>query len=166
MKKSTVAVYKSNESAINAVKHLVKSGIPENELSVIGEGQLVEDHIHFVPVKKYKMAPIIIGVIGGGLIGVLAGAGIIDLPVLGHIEDSGGFVGLLAGLTIGAAIGAAITVLVSILVKKDELVVLQKHIDNGRYAVVVKGSDGDILRAKELLHKDAKHENLMHLKGK
>ena len=55
MKKSVVAVYDKNSKAISAVKHLVANGIPAEELSVVGEGQLIEDHIHFIPVKKAKI---------------------------------------------------------------------------------------------------------------
>lgn len=36
MEKSTVAVYKSNESAINAEKHLVKNGIPRQDRKPYG----------------------------------------------------------------------------------------------------------------------------------
>tara|TARA_B110000285_G_scaffold80510_1_gene92908 strand:+ start:604 stop:729 length:126 start_codon:yes stop_codon:yes gene_type:complete len=41
MKKSVVAVYDKNSKAISAVKHLVANGIPAEELSVVGEGQLI-----------------------------------------------------------------------------------------------------------------------------
>ncbi len=167
MKKSTVAVYKSNETAIKAVKHLIKHGIAEEELSIVGKGDLIEDHIHFVPVKKYKIAPIIIGLGVGGLLGGLSGAGMLQLPLFEQFSDAGFFIGLLAGIGIGAAIGALITVIASIVVKKDEIVVLQKHIDNGSYAVVVKGSDADIAKSKELLHQSKHgHHHLVQLHGK
>lgn len=166
MDKSTVAVYSTNEKAIKAVKHLVTNGIPEEELSIVGEGQLVEDHIHFVPVKQYKKAPLFVGIVCGGVLGLLAGAGIIDIPFMKSVDDSGGFIGLLSGVVLGSIVGAAISILISLVIRKDDLVILQKHIDNGHYAVVVKGSEGDILRAKELLNTKKGHTNMVHLKSK
>ncbi len=166
MKKSTVAVYASNEKAINAVKHLVKHGIPEDELSIVGQGQLVEDHIHFVPVKQYKKVPLFLGVGIGGVLGLLVGMGIIDLPFLNSADNSGGFVGTLLGLVFGAIIGAVVSIVISLIIRKDDLVLLQKHIDNGSYAVVVKGSESDITKSKDLLHATSGHQKSVHLSGK
>lgn len=166
MKKSVVAVFNQHQKAINAAKYLAKHGIPDNELSIVGKGDLVEDHIHFVPVKKYKKIPLLIGIIGGAILGVLAGTGMVDIPVLNAFSDSGGFVGLLAGVVLGAVLGAILSIAVSLVIRKDDLVVLQKHVDNGKYTLVVTGSEEDILKSRKLLHTENIHEDIVDLQGK
>lgn len=165
MKKSVVAVYESHEKALRAVKHLVKHEIPENELSIVGQGEVIEDHIHFVPVKKAKMATTYIGLGAGALLGLLAGLEIIPVPGLKGIFGSGGFVGMLGGVVIGAVIGAIASIVFSMIVKKDDFVVMQKHIDKGKYMLVVKGELEDIEKSKKLLHTENIHEEIIEVAG-
>ncbi|MGB0403722.1 MAG: hypothetical protein ACPGEG_06445 [Salibacteraceae bacterium] len=165
MKKSVVAVYDNHAKAVRAVKHLVKNDIPENELSIVGQGQLIEDHIHFVPVKKAKMVIPYIGLAIGAGLGLLAGYGILPLPGFDSIVEAGGFVGMLAGTVFGAVVGALISIVFSLIYRKDDLVVMQKHIDKGKYMLVVKGELADIEKSKKLLHTENIHEEIIDVEG-
>ena len=64
------------ETAIEAVEALTQSGCPAKQLSVVGEAELKEGHMHF----KSKQVAIGAGAgvgaaLGTALLGVLAGAG-------------------------------------------------------------------------------------------
>ena len=165
MKKSVVAVYDKNSKAISAVKHLVANGIPAEELSVVGEGQLIEDHIHFIPVKKAKIITPYVGLGIGGVLGVIVGMGWVQIPGFSKLFEAGGMIGLLGGIVFGAVIGGSLSIIFSLVVRRDDLVMMQKHIDNGKYALVVKGSLEDIEKSKKILHTENIHEEIIDVEG-
>jgi len=165
MKKSVVAVYDKNSKAISAVKHLVANGIPAEELSVVGEGQLIEDHIQFIPIKKAKIVTPYIGLGIGAVLGFVVGMGWLDIPGFGKLFEAGGMIGMLGGIVFGAVIGGLVSVVLSLVIRRDDLVVMQKHIDNGKYMLVVKGSLEDITKSKKLLHTENIHEEIIDVEG-
>jgi hypothetical protein len=85
---------------------------------------------------------------------------------LKSLFGEGGFVGLLGGTVMGAVAGSLVSIVFSMVVKKDELVMMQKHIDKGRYMLVVKGSLEDIEKSKKLLHTENIHEEIIDVEGK
>lgn len=165
MKKSVVAVYDKNSKAISAVKHLVSHGIPAEELSVVGEGQLIEDHIHFIPVKKAKTVTPYIGLGIGAVLGFVVGMGWVQIPGFEKLFDAGAGIGLLGGVVFGAVIGGLISIVLSLVIRRDDLVMMQKHIDNGKYMLVVKGSLENITKSKKLLHTENIHEEIIDVEG-
>ena len=165
MKKSTVAVYESNSKALSAVKHLVAHGIPAEGLSVVGKGQLIEDHIHFIPVKKAKTITPYIGLGIGAVLGLVVGLGLVEIPGFAKFFEAGGMVGMLGGTVFGAIVGGVISIIFSLIVKRDDLVLMQKHIENGKYMLVVKGTLEDIEKSKKLLHTENIHEEIIDVEG-
>ncbi|MBD80023.1 MAG: hypothetical protein CL840_14010 [Crocinitomicaceae bacterium] len=165
MKKSVVAVYSNNDKALSAIKYLVKHGIPAEELSVVGQGQLIEDHIHFIPVKKAKKMTPYVGLGIGAVLGFIVGMGWIVIPGFETFFEAGGMIGMLGGIVFGAAVGAVISIIFSIIVRKDDLVMMQKHIDNGKFMLVVKGTLEDIEKSKKLLHTEDIHEEIIDIEG-
>jgi len=164
MKKSVVAIYDRNSKAISAVKHLVTHGIPAEELSIVGQGQLIEDHIHFIPVKKAKVVTPYIGLGIGAVLGLIVGMGWVEIPGFAKFFDTGA-VAILGGLVMGAVVGGLSSVVFSLIFRHDDLVMMQKHIDNGKYMLVVKGSLEDIEKSKKLLHTENIHEEIIDVEG-
>ena len=157
---ATIAIYVDHEKAIRAVKHLVKHGIDEKEISLVGTGEIVEDKMHINSIKSLKKAPVPIGAIAGGVLGVLAGAGMLAVPGLGFVFLAGKFVGALGGITLGMATGGVTSFLVSIGFKQDQVVRYQKHLEHGNYMVVVNGPTEHIKEAHDLLHTHNDHLEL------
>ncbi|MBD80728.1 MAG: hypothetical protein CL840_17570 [Crocinitomicaceae bacterium] len=158
--KATVAIYGNHEKAIKAVKQLVKKGINEKEISLVGKGEIIEDRMHINSIKGLKKAPVPIGVVAGGVLGVLAGAGMLAVPGLGFVFLAGKFVGALGGITMGMATGGMTSFLVSIGFKKDQVVRYKKHLEEGNFLVVINGPENHIELAHEILHTHADHLEL------
>lgn len=157
---ATIGVYHDHEKAVRAVKYLVKHGIPDKEISIIGKGELVEDHLHVTSIKGIKKAPVPIGVVAGATLGILAGAGTLAVPGLGFLFLAGKFVGALGGITMGLAAGGLTNVLLGIGFKKDQIARYKKHLDVGDFMVIVDGPEEDIEKANKLLHKHGTHKEL------
>lgn len=165
MAKSIVAVYENNDKALRAVKHLANHDIGSDKLSVIGRGDIVEDHIHVVPVKKMKQAPIFIGAGFGAVAGIMAGVLNIPIPGVKFLTEAGGLPGFLGGMTIGLVVGALTSIAISAIYRKDDLILFKKHLEGGKFLVVVNGSDADIEKSKKLLHTENLHIELHDLIG-
>jgi hypothetical protein len=157
---ATVGILKDHEVAVKAVTHLVLHGIDEKEISLVGTGTTIEDHVHVNSVKSLKKSPVPLGIVAGGVLGVLAGAGMIAVPGLGFVFLAGKFVGLLGGLTVGAFGGSIASFLISVGFKQDQVVKLKKHLEIGHYMVVINGSDKHVSQAHVLLHSQDEHEKL------
>lgn len=158
--KATIAVFNDHKKAINAIKYLVKKGIDEKEISIIGKGDIVEDKMHITSVEGIKKAPIPIGAVAGGVLGVLAGAGMLAVPGLGFVFLAGKFVGALAGITLGMVSGGLTSVFVSLGFRQDQIVRYEKHLKTGNFLVVVNGPEEDIKKAHQLLHTHDEHVEL------
>ena len=165
MKKSVVALYDNHAKAVSAVKHLVKHDISEKELSIVGQGELIEDHIHFVPVKKAKLVIPYIGLGIGACFGLLAGYGVFPIPGFDSFLEAGGFVGMLGGTVFGAVVGSIISIVFSLFYRKDDMVIMQKHLDKSKFMLVVKGSLEDIEKSKKLLHTENIHDEIIDIEG-
>jgi Na+/H+ antiporter NhaC len=157
---ATVGIFKDHEVAVKAVKHLILKGVDEKEISLIGTGTTIEDHVHINSVKSLKKAPVPVGMVAGGVLGVLAGAGILAVPGLGVIFLAGKFVGLISGLALGAFGGSIASFLIGVGFKQDQVVKFEKHLEDGHYLVVINGSDEHISQAHILLHGHDEHEEL------
>jgi len=127
---------------------------------VKGTGTTIEDHVHMNSVKHLKKAPVPVGMVAGGVLGVLAGAGMIAVPGLGVIFLAGKFVGLVSGMAIGAFGGSIASFLISVGFKQDQVVRLEKHLEDGHYMVVINGSEEHVSQAHVLLHTHDEHEEL------
>src|SRR5579863_1721926 len=98
---STVGVYGTHEQALDAVLELKKSGFTESHISVIGQAEVVDNHLHVKSKDGEKFAGVTAGAVLGTTIGLLSGIGLIAIPGLGIIFGAGAIAGALAGFDVG-----------------------------------------------------------------
>lgn len=149
--KSTVAIYSTHDHAVEAIKVLDQAHFPLKQVSLIGKVELTEDHLHTKSLESMKNAPVIIGAAAGSLIGLLSGIGIFAIPGFGFIYGAGAVIGILAGLDFGLVGGGFITLLATYGIQDEHAVEYQKHIQEGKYLLVVQGSPEEIIKAKHIL---------------
>ncbi len=91
----------------------------------------------------------------GGLTGLLVGLGVIAIPGLGPIMLAGAaataIATTLSGTAIGAAAGGLLGGLVGLGIPEEEAKIYNERVSQGRYLVIVEGSELDIQRAALIL---------------
>ena len=114
---STIGVYNTHEQAIEAITELKKAGFKESQLSIIGQADVVDNHLHVKSKEGEKVAGVA-GAVVGSVLGVLSGVGLVAIPGLGIIFGAGAIAGALAGLDIGLIGGGLVSVLTMLGIKK------------------------------------------------
>jgi len=153
---SVIAVFPDHHGAEEAVKTLSRAGFEIKNLSVVGKGYHMEEKIAGFyntgdRVKFWGSR----GAFWGGFWGLFFGGVFLALPVVGHVV----VVGYLAAMVVAAvenavlvgglsAIGAA---LFSIGIPKDSVIQYEASIQTDEFLVMARGSNVEMLRAKELL---------------
>jgi uncharacterized membrane protein len=148
---STIGVYNTHDLALKGVDQLQQAGFSEKQISVVGQVELVDDHLHVKHNEDLNMAPISVGVAAGATLGLLTGLGLFAIPGLGFLFGAGAIVGAFAGLDIGALGGAMVSVLGKVGVHNDHVVKYEEHLKSGKFLVVVQGNTDEIKHAKEVL---------------
>ena len=148
---SKIAVYKSHEKALEAVNDLKKSGFPINQISLLGEAQIIDDHMHLKSLEPAKTMPIAIGAMAGIVVGLLSGIGIFAIPGFGFLYGAGAIIGAMGGLDLGIISGGLAVVLTNIGVEEDEVIKYEEHIKAGRFVVIANGTKEEINKAGEIL---------------
>ena len=159
--KSQIAVYKSHEKAINAIETLNKSNFPMKHVSLIGKAEVTENHIHIKSLKTEEELPVLLGTGVGTTVGLLTGLGVFTIPGFGFLYGAGAIIGIIGGFDLGLITGGITSILVTLGIKEDYIVKCNKHLDEGKYLVVVNGSSSEIERAKHILHSEGNHLELM-----
>ena len=155
--KSTVGIYETHEMALEAVKALQKEGFPANKLTVIGKAEIVEDHMKVKSTDPRTVAGVSIGVIAGPILGVLTGIGIISIPGFGFLFGAGALVGALAGFDFGLVGGGIVTLLTTLFTSKDKVVKYHEHLKEGKFLVIVQGSQEEVENASQILNSHGQH---------
>ena len=150
--KSSVAVYNSNEEALNAAKTLKDENFNMGLVSIVGKADLIEDHLHINHFKEIESAPALVGVGAGITAGILTGLGVFAIPGFGFLYGAGVVVGAIGGFDIGLIAGGIGSVLTSLGLDKDKVMKYEKHLKDGKFMVFVNGSDADADKAKSILH--------------
>lgn len=158
--KSTVGIYDSHETAINAVEVLKNKGFPVNQLSLMGQAKIVDDHMRVKSNEPIKNAGVSVGIILGSTLGILSGAGVFAIPGLGFIFGAGAVVGALAGFDIGLVGGGIVSILTTIGIKKDKVVKYSEHLNEGKFLVIAQGNEKEVEEAKRILCDCGKHLEL------
>lgn len=154
---SQIAIYDTHEKAVNAIKQLSHQDFPMDNVSLLGQAEVIEDHIHIRSLDTVKKAPAVIGMGAGTLIGLLSGVGVFAIPGFGFLYGAGALVGLIAGLDLGLIAGGFISLLTYTGIKEEEVVKCQEHLKEGKFMVIVKGAKEEIEKAKRILHADGSH---------
>jgi outer membrane lipoprotein SlyB len=163
---ATVAIYRSHKEAVEAIHKLQEHGFSIDTMSIIGKGDFVEDVKGAYTLEDVSNDGMTVGGIAGGLLGALAGLSMVAIPGVGLLY-TGGFMGavVLSALTLdGAAIGAfGGGLFASILgsnLDKEGVLEYERHIDNGKYLLVLHTDNRTAKRAKEILHADSDHDGV------
>jgi hypothetical protein len=158
--KSTIGIYESHKSAIEALEELQREGYPVSHLSLLGRADLIDDHIHVRSNELLKEAPVSIGVVLGPVLGVLTGVGILAIPGLGFLFGAGALIGAFAGFDIGLVGGGIISLLTTLGIQKDYAIRYHEHLKVNRFLVIAQGNETEVMKAKEILHSHGKQLEL------
>jgi hypothetical protein len=155
-----IAVYPSHDVAEAAIMKLHRGGFDMQRLSIVGRGYHLEEHVAgFVSVADRAKFFGTWGAAWGGLAGLLFGASLLVVPVLGHVIVLGPLAAALAGgvegAVLGGGIGALAATLVSLGVPKNSVLRYEREVAADRFLVVAHGTAAEIARAREILGADA-----------
>jgi len=156
--KTTIGVYSTHEQAIEAVKELKAAGFPIKHVSIIGHHKetLQEQQEESNQITRKAGKGVGIGALVGSTVGVLTGVGVFAVPGLGFLFGAGALVGAIAGLDLGL-IGGGVASALSIGLSKDHHDIYNKHLEEGKFLLIVQGPEKDVHRAKEILDKHGTH---------
>lgn len=153
MKKS-ISIFDSHDEALKALEALRESGVNMSKVSLVGRAEVIDDHVHMKSNKALVAAPVAIGSVLGTTLGVLTGVGLFAIPGLGLLFGAGAVVGAFAGFQLGVVTGGITTILVDLGVKEDHLV-YEQHLKEGRFLLFYDGSDEEIEQVERII--EGKH---------
>ena len=153
MKKS-ISIFDSHDQAVKALEELRESGVNMSKVSLVGHAEVVDDHVHVKSNKALVAAPVAVGSVLGTTLGVLTGVGLFAIPGLGILFGAGAIVGALAGFQVGVVTGGLTTILLDLGVKEDH-VVYEEHLKQGRFLLFYDGSDAEIDHLERII--EGKH---------
>lgn len=153
MKKS-ISIFDSHDEALKALEALRESGVNMSKVSLVGRAEVIDDHVHMKSNKALVAAPVAIGSVLGTTLGVLTGVGLFAIPGLGLLFGAGAVVGAFAGFQLGVVTGGITTILVDLGVKEDHLV-YEQHLKEGRFLLFYDGSDEEIEEVERII--EGKH---------
>lgn len=149
MKKS-VSIFDSHHDAVRALTELQESGVDMATVSLVGQAEIIDDHVHLKSNKALIAAPIAIGTVLGTTLGILTGVGLFAIPGFGLLFGAGAVVGALSGFEVGVAAGGLTTILVELGVKESHIE-YQQHIQDGRFLLFVDGTEEDIHHIEKII---------------
>jgi hypothetical protein len=159
--KNAVAVYESHEQAVQALQELCAADFPLKKVSLVGRAEVLEDHIQLKSTEPAKNAPLIAGATLGPILGLLTGIGIFAIPGVGFLYGAGAIVGVMGGLDLGVVAGGILTLLATLGISKQHHLKFEEHIRTGKFLLIVEGNTKEIEQAKEILHTEANHLELV-----
>lgn len=156
----TVGVYPSHQHALKAVEALIEHGFHKENISIIGQAELIDDTLQIKSGELIQEAEVSIGVAAGSVLGVLTGIGIFAIPGLGFLYGAGALIGAIAGFDFGLIAGGVVALLTSIGIKKEHVIRIHEHLKEGRFLVIVQGQHKEVHEAREILHGHGTHIEL------
>lgn len=158
--KLQVAIYENHELAIKALERLKEADFPMEKTSLIGQAEIVDDHVHVKSLDDVRIKATGLGVVATSTLGLLTGLGIFAVPGLGFLYGAGALVGAIAGAEIGLVGSGLLSILTTIGFHSDHIVKYEQHIKEGRFLVIVNGTLEEIERAEHVLHTEGTHLEL------
>ncbi len=150
--KTRIVVYESHEKALEAVTRLKNAGFPLDKVSLIGEAQIVNDHMYLKSLEPLKNIPLAVGAVAGIVSGLLTGMGVFSIPGFGFLYGAGAIVGAIGGFDFGIISGGLATILIQLGVKKNEVIKYKEHIKEGKFLLKLNASDKEIAKADFVLN--------------
>ena len=164
---AVVASYQNHTDAELAVRRLSDSGLPINQISIVGRNfESHEDVQGFYRPADAALDGAGQGAWFGGLFGLMLGAmGFFVMPAVGAFMVMGPLSGMIAGAIGGAGVGALINGLVASGIPREQALKYQERLQAGEFLVVVHGSADMTARAHEILHGTGQTHLQMHSAG-
>lgn len=135
-------VFDAYSDAATAVSNLRAIGIPEANISLIGNRSVAEDH-EDEHVKTGVGGGMGLGAAVGGGAGLLAGLGLIAIPGLGPVVAAGWLAATALGAVGGAVAGGLVGALVNAGVSEEDAHTYSETVRRGGTMVIVKYNDGE-----------------------
>ncbi|WP_071190162.1 general stress protein [Trichormus sp. NMC-1] len=176
-----VGVFSHRRDAEQALHELKNSGFAMDRVSIIAKDKDDRDGIAGTQVTekvgdKSEEGAKVGGISGGtvgGLTGLLIGLGTLAIPGIGPIMLAGGLATALAttlaGAGIGAVAGSLIGGLIGLGIPEERARAYNKRVEEGAYLVIIDGTDAELSRAREILHRRGiedyevyDHQNVAH----
>ncbi len=158
--KSTVGIYETHDKALQAIKKLQTKGYPVNQLSIMGQAEIIDDHLRVKSREPMTNVGVSVGAVAGPILGVLTGAGVFAIPGFGFLFGAGALIGALAGFDFGLVGGGIVTLLTTLFTNKEKVVKYHEHLKEGKFLVVAQGTDEEVEHAHEILNAHAQHIEL------
>ncbi len=149
MKKS-IAIFSSHDEAREGLEALMNAGMEMKNFSIIGKAEIVDDQIKVKSNRALIAAPTVAGTVIGTTIGLLTGIGLFAIPGLGVLFGAGAIVGAFAGFDAGIIAGGVSSILVELGVKENQ-VVYEEHLQEGKFLMILDGSKTEIEKAENIL---------------
>jgi hypothetical protein len=157
-----VALYHSFDKAQKAVEELVRNGISRDSISIVASDATGEFAKEYSPLATNADDAVTagqgaaFGAASGGIMGVLAGLGVLALPGIGPVLAAGPLVAALTGGIVGAAAGASTGGIVAALVHtnkitQDEAEIYAEGVRRGDTLLSVEAEDNVVMKVREVL---------------
>lgn len=153
--KSTIGIYETHTQAMQALEALNAAHFPLKNISLVGNAELVNDHLH-VKTNYLKEIGASIGVVTGTVLGVLTGIGVFVVPGFGFLYGAGAIVGAAAGLDFGIIGGGLLAILAIYGVEKEQSIAYDEHLKEGKWMVVAQGDDAQLNKAMDILQANSR----------
>ena len=166
MTKTITRLFNSHSEAIKAVRELERCGVPEADISLVGNNQESwHEERSFAPntdggevaeeaAEGAGTGAMVGGALGGGA-GLLAGLGLLAIPGIGPVAAAGWLGATLIGAAAGAATGGVAGGLIGALteagVSDDDAQVYAEGVRRGGALVAVRTEDADASRIQKAL---------------
>lgn len=148
-------IFQSRVQAEQSVDRLLKGGFTNDDISVLlPDNQGTKDFAHEKNTKAPEgtTAGVATGGAIGGVLGLLAGFGMLAIPGIGPLIAAGPILSALAGLGAGGAVGGFIGALVGMGIPEYEAKRYEGHIRAGGVLLSVHcDSSDEVARARDLL---------------
>jgi len=149
----TIGVFANHEEAIKAIKALQSEDFDIENISLVGKGTIVEDHVHAYTGEDAIKASASTGAVLGSTLGLMTGLGVLAIPGLGALFLAGAVTGAVAGFSIGTATGGLVGIFAAMGVGKEGALRYEKHLKEGKYLVALHGTKAEAEKAKGLIAK-------------
>jgi len=153
--KSTIGIYETHTQAMQALEALNAAHFSLKNISLVGNAELVNDHLH-VKTNYLKEIGASIGVVTGTVLGVLTGIGVFVVPGFGFLYGAGAIVGAAAGLDFGIIGGGLLAILAIYGVEKEQSIAYDEHLKEGKWMVVAQGDDAQLNKAMDILQANSR----------
>lgn len=155
--KTHVAIYKTHEEAMSAVKALSDKKFPMDHVSMVGKAEIIDDHIQVKSMENIRLIPLLVSLISGVSVGLLVSLGLFEIPGMDFMIGASVLVNLFLGLTFGIIAGALATIITAFFIKNDKVLKYKEHLVAKKFLVIVNGSIDEVKLAEHILHTEGIH---------